>query len=637
MSVGLVVMAGGKGLRLKSVLGEVPKALARVGAETVLGHHIALARRYGLASVTVLTGVGGDVISDYCDSVDAWRGYVRCIREPEPLGTAGALIEALPVLPERFILSYGDAMMDVALDRMLTFHLLRSPAVTILLHPNDHPQDSDLVEVDRDGFVKAVHGYPHSEGREYSNLVNAALYVVERLALERYVGQMRGRDIAKHLLPELLESRQPIAGYVSREYIKDIGTPSRLAQVNRDHAIGLVSRLNIENPVPAVFVDRDGTLNHDVGHLRHPDQLVLIEGVAQGLRLLKQRGYPIVILTNQPVIARGDCTWEELEATHARLDRLLGEQSAFVDAKYVCPHHPDGGYPGERAEYKRRCECRKPAPGLAKRAIADMNITAAQSWVIGDSTVDIAVAEAIGARSVLVRTGNRGRDGRCMVSPDFEFNSVLETARFITSGYEQLQSRLEQIADACVPGSVVAIGGLAHSAKSTCAAVLNLMLRERGMSAHTVQLDGWLLPVERRGPTVRERYDYHGIGEFVSRCHSERTEPFPLSFRRYDRITRTVSERIDVTRVVMPTDVLVLEGVPALDLPELPSGAIRCFVHCDENLRKSRFFSDYRARGYDEYAIAQLWEARELDEHRFIEASRSNAQYVIDSTLSNQD
>jgi histidinol-phosphate phosphatase family protein len=564
---------------------------------------------------------------------------IRCLRESTPLGTAGALLDALPSLPERFIVSYGDAMMDVDLERFLAYHAAAAVVGTILLHPNDHPHDSDLVEMDRGGLVRAVHGYPHPAGAEYPNLVNAALYVLERDALEPYRMQFHGRDIAKHLIPAMLRDGARVAGYASREYIKDIGTPERLERVNRDAERGVIARRNARVPAPAVFLDRDGTLNAEVNHLSHRDQLVLLDGAAAAVRCLNRAGLLTVILTNQPVIARGDCTLEELDGIHARLDTLLGAGGAYVDAKFVCPHHPDGGYPCERPEYKVVCTCRKPAPGLARDAIQALNIDTAKSWLVGDSTVDLAVAAEIGVPSILVRTGYGGRDARCAVIADFECADIGDAVAFITGGYPTLRQHIDDAARVCLPGTVVAIGGLARSGKSTYAGALRWALRDRGMRAHVIPLDGWLRPLGGRGDSVRTRYDYAEIELLVTSLLPPRAGGLHVTFRQYDRYTQSVRTAADLGWTIRPEDVVILEGVPALDVPGLQQALVRCYVDLDDTTRHARFARTCRDRGEDDVSIAQRWHARERDEHELIAASRASATHVLDGalTLSSRD
>ncbi|MBA4051959.1 MAG: D,D-heptose 1,7-bisphosphate phosphatase, partial [Erythrobacter sp.] len=159
--------------------------------------------------------------------------------------------------------------------------------------------------------------------------------------------------------------------------------------------------------------------------------VVLIERAAEALRLLNRTHFRTVIITNQPVVARGEATEEELQRVHNRLDMLLGAQGAYVDALYFCPHHPDKGFEGERTDLKIDCDCRKPARGMIDKAAADLNIDIAASWYIGDMTTDIELARRCGMNSVLVETGFGGRDGKYDAQPTLVAPSLREAVALI--------------------------------------------------------------------------------------------------------------------------------------------------------------------------------------------------------------
>ena len=152
----------------------------------------------------------------------------------------------------------------------------------------------------------------------------------------------------------------------------------------------------------AFFLDRDGTINKYVGFLRNIDDFELIEGVSEVIKEINQSGYLAIVVTNQPVIARGEVTWDELNEIHKKMATLLGKDGAYVDAIYICPHHPDKGFEGERPEYKFDCDCRKPKPGLLLQAARDFNIDLSQSIMIGDSNSDVEAGESAGCKSVLI-------------------------------------------------------------------------------------------------------------------------------------------------------------------------------------------------------------------------------------------
>jgi D-glycero-D-manno-heptose 1,7-bisphosphate phosphatase len=177
--------------------------------------------------------------------------------------------------------------------------------------------------------------------------------------------------------------------YDSPEYVKDMGTPDRFHQVEADYKSGVVQAKNLHNKQKAIFLDRDGTINKYVGFLRNIDNFELIEGAAEAIKLINQSGYLAIVVTNQPVIARGEVTWEQLNEIHRKMETLLGKEGAYVDGLYICPHHPDKGFAGERPEYKIVCDCRKPKPGLLLRAAKDFNIDLSKSYMIGDDDRDV--------------------------------------------------------------------------------------------------------------------------------------------------------------------------------------------------------------------------------------------------------
>ena len=187
--------------------------------------------------------------------------------------------------------------------------------------------------------------------------------------------------------------------YDSPEYVKDMGTPERFYAVESDYKNGVIEAKNLKNKQKAIFLDRDGTINQYVGFLRKVEELELLPDVAEAIRLINSSGYLAVVITNQPVVARGEVSWKELQEIHNKLETELGKQGAYLDGIYICPHHPHKGYEGEIPELKVECECRKPKPGLFFRASKELNIDLKRSYMIGDSDIDVQAGEAAGCRS----------------------------------------------------------------------------------------------------------------------------------------------------------------------------------------------------------------------------------------------
>ena len=435
----LVIAAGGLGLRLASVTGEVPKVLVPVGGKPVLAHQLELAAATGIEEVTIFAGHRAEKIHEFVGNGSRFGLRARIFTEDVPLGNAGAILASLDLLPEHFFVVYGDLMLAVDLQRMAKFHLEREADLTILVHPNDHPHDSDLVETDADDWVTAIHTYPHASGQCFDNLVNGALYVARREALRPWSGVAGKRDFTKNIMPALIADGDRVLAYRSSEYIKDMGTPSRLETVEADWQAGRISLQNSGQGQPAIFLDRDGTLNVEKGNLRTPEELEMLPRVGPTLRALRQAGFRLVILTNQPVIARGEATERDVADVHRKLAWEIGKEGAYLDAIYLCPHHPKRGFPGERVDLKIDCECRKPGTKMVEQACRDLGIDAAQSWMVGDRTVDIEMARRAGLKSILLRTGAAGQDGKYSVSPDYVVDDITAAASIILQNQHKSQ------------------------------------------------------------------------------------------------------------------------------------------------------------------------------------------------------
>lgn len=418
-----VILAGGKGTRLASRLNGKPKPLVDVDGVPLLQRQIEGLVAHGIDDIIILVNHAADQIQAFIAGLDR-NIRITLIDDGFPRGTAGATLACLDRLQERFVVVYGDTLFDLDVGHILAEHGRRGADATLLLHPNDHPADSDLVELDGEGWISGFHSYPHPDGAWLRNLVNAAFYVVERRALEPWVGRMDTGDFAKDLFPAMQAEGARLNGYVSFEYIKDIGTPKRLDKAEGHLRSGLVARARRNRRQRAVFLDRDGTINQPCGHIARAEDLTLFPEAASAIRRLNEAEYRVVLITNQPVLARGEVDAVGFARIHAKLESELGQEGAYFDALYHCPHHPDGGYPGEVPELKCPCLCRKPGTGMVEAAVADLNIDIDRSWMVGDSTADIAMAGKIDLRSILVATGEGGRDGKYVASPTFTALSI---------------------------------------------------------------------------------------------------------------------------------------------------------------------------------------------------------------------
>lgn len=399
-------MAGGKGTRIASVASDVPKPMIQICGKPILEYQINNLKDCGLKDIIIVIGYLGDTIKRYFGDGKKFGVNIEYFAESHPLGTAGALFQ-MPQLIDDFLLLCGDVIMDVDFNRFISFHQKHGALASLIAHPNGHPYDSSLI-VTEIAPPRLVGGMPEDthkvikwinkeDARLYcKNRVNAGIEIISpkllNLTMENFVPRHSETpdkiDLDRDVLKPNINSGS-IYAYDTPEYIKDMGTPERFYEAEDDIKTGLVHSNNLKNKQKAIFLDRDGTINKMVGFVTKPEQFDLIQGVTEAIKTINKSGYLAIVVTNQPVIARGDCTFEELQIIHNKMETELGKFGAFVDAIYVCPHHTDKGFSGERIDYKIDCQCRKPKAGLLFQAAEDFNIDLSESYMIGDSNRDV--------------------------------------------------------------------------------------------------------------------------------------------------------------------------------------------------------------------------------------------------------
>lgn len=424
----IVILAGGKGSRLG--LSDLPKPMVPIENIPLLERTIRMAVAQGFRDFILLTGYCSEAIETHFGNGSAVGANVRYIVEEQPLGTAGCFRLLRDELREPFVVIYGDILLDVDLAAFVRFSALHGGAGSLFVHPNDHPHDSDLLEVDGDNRIVSFHSKPHPDRARYPNLVSAAIYVLDPQALEYIPDGMSdwGRDVFPRLTKEL-----PLYAYRSCEYAKDIGTPERLKKASRHLREGRVHRLSRAHAKPVIFVDRDGVINEERGGVLTPGDVRLLPNVASSLRRFNDAGIPIICVTNQPFLAKGQISWAGLRAVTGEIDHQLAEEAgAYIDDLRVCPHHPEKGWDGEIAELKVECACRKPKPGMIVDAAKFHNIDLAHSWLIGDRYCDLAAAQAAGVKAALVRTGHAGDDrDQFLLEPHEIFDDLAQASDVI--------------------------------------------------------------------------------------------------------------------------------------------------------------------------------------------------------------
>lgn len=418
-----IIMAGGKGTRISKLFPDIPKPLIPINHIPVLEREIIGLAAQGFTDIILTVSYLADKIMSYFGDGSRLGVKIDYFVENIPLGNAGALFKLRDILVDDFLLINADAVFDVDFNRMVDYHRSHNALATLFTHPNSHPYDSGLIVADKENRIEKWLAKEDERPAYYKNRVNAGLHVINPRVLIRSgieadtigtvdteSGQIIKVDLDRQLLKPLSGSGLMYC-YDSPEYVKDMGTPERYISVCEDFNAGIVNSKNLTNKQKAIFIDRDGTINKYVGFLRDIEAFELLPDAAEAIKLINASGYLAIVVTNQPVIARGEVTFSELEDIHNKMETLLGCEGAYVDGIYFCPHHPDRGYEGEVAELKIQCECRKPKPGMLVAASQDFNISLNDSWMIGDGENDILAGKNAGCRTVLIgKEKNFGAD-----------------------------------------------------------------------------------------------------------------------------------------------------------------------------------------------------------------------------------
>ncbi|MBQ8246555.1 MAG: HAD-IIIA family hydrolase [Lachnospiraceae bacterium] len=428
-----IIQAGGKGTRMRALTNDlIPKPLLPLNGKPMMEWQMDSLINYGIKDFIIITGHLGNKIKEYFGNGDNKGVCISYIEESEPLGSAGALFYAKGKLDGKdIILIFGDVMFELDWNRFIAFHENHAGIVSLLAHPNAHPFDSDLLIADDDGLVKGIDAKTNVRNYNYKNFVNAGLSIFKNELLDTICVEKKVDFEAELVKPLIAEKK--VYAYSTPEYVKDVGTPERFYMACEEQKTGLWDAKSLKNMQKAIFLDRDGTINVLKGFLRRAEDFELLPGVADAIKLINSSEYLAIVVTNQPVIARGECTFEELEQIHKKLETELGKTGAFINDLFFCPHHPHKGYDGEVPELKINCECRKPKIGMLLQAAEKYNIDLCQSWYIGDTTMDIQTGKNAGMKTILVETGEAGVDAKYDAKAHYVAEDMLSAVRYILS------------------------------------------------------------------------------------------------------------------------------------------------------------------------------------------------------------
>tara|TARA_B100000767_G_scaffold273534_1_gene303958 strand:- start:36235 stop:37506 length:1272 start_codon:yes stop_codon:yes gene_type:complete len=320
-----------------------------------------------------------------------YKNYdIDIIEESKPLGTGGSLAQLKKYKYKFFLIIDGDLIFNINFKKLVKYHKLKKSNCTLVVHPNNHPHDSDCLKINTGSKIEKFFLKPH-RNININNLCLSGIKMINKNCLN-ILEDNKYQDFSKIFLKKLIK-KKTIYAYNTREYIKDVGTPNRIKEFKREYRTIKFKKANIDKKIPAIFIDKDGVINFLNKKKNYQDIKKIMTGVINSLKLINESGYLAIMITNQPAVAKGFISENKLKNDLCLLSSKLGQNNVFFDRIYYCPHHPEKGHKYENKKFKIICNCRKPKNGLFLKAIKELNIDVTKSYMIGDQISDYIAAK----------------------------------------------------------------------------------------------------------------------------------------------------------------------------------------------------------------------------------------------------
>ena len=370
-----LVLCGGLGTRLRSVLPDIPKPMAPVGGKPFLDYILSWLKRQKIDDVILLTGYKSEQIEAHVKDGKQYGLNVEYSKEPEPLGTAGAIKHASRNydLGDNFLLINGDTYFDVEIENLVKFHNAKSAHVTVTLRLVEDTSRYGLVFIDDNYRIIQFKEKTTSQGE---GLINGGVYVMNSKVLE-LIPEDRPSSLEKDILPFLDKTK--IFGYPEGGNFIDIGIPQDYSKSQE-----FLPKWESQPKREAVLLDRDGIIIEDTGYVHKKEEIKFMPGAIETIRKIKESGKLCIVVSNQAGIAKGYYTEEEALEFERAIEDEMKRYGARIDGFYYCPYHADGII----EKYRHDSIFRKPNPGMILKAANDFNISLSKSIMVGDKESD---------------------------------------------------------------------------------------------------------------------------------------------------------------------------------------------------------------------------------------------------------
>jgi len=391
MTSNAIILCGGLGSRITKISEGLPKSLLPLtDTKAIIDFQIECLLSNGIKNLVLVTGYQSAKIESYTRSHRKFI-EIKIIEDNVMEGTLGALKLANQFIDNETIMLYGDLLIDIDLNELIKFRLESESLLTISCHSSNHLYDSDTIEVAKDS-EKVISVESKNKEKTLNNTfltINGVFALSERFG--KIIQNYESKDFSNDLIPQLISHGYKVNSHRTSYFVKDVGTPERIIWAREIISKNMFG--GFAKPRPVIFLDRDGTINEEIDYIDSVNKFMFKAGAAEGIKLLNQMGFMIVVVTNQPGVAKGFISEENLRKIHDHMEFKLAEKSAKVDLILYCIHHPEKGHKNEVAELKVQCDCRKPENGLFERVVKKFNVDVKNSWMVGDTWRDKGFAQ----------------------------------------------------------------------------------------------------------------------------------------------------------------------------------------------------------------------------------------------------
>ena len=420
-----VIICGGKGTRLKSIIGNRAKALIKFNKIENLKNQIEILKKNGVKNFLFLVNNFENQIKSFLK-----KNYTKkfiTFKDQNHFGTGGCLYGARKKLKKKFLIIYSDLYFNFNFKNFIKSSSKKKCLFSCVVHANDHPQDSDTVIIDKNFFIKKI--LKKNTNSLKMNSAIAGIFFAKKNFL-RYFNfkKTKSYDLVNDVLPQIIKKHCKIFAYKTIEYIKDFGTINRIKNIRKDIKNNQIKNLFFYFKTKSVFLDRDGVINKESKKIKNIKNFHIFPKVKHAIKKLNKNKIPCFIVSNQSGLAKNEFGIKELQKIISILDLHLSKNKAYIDDFLICPHFDDIKYKGKKMSFFSNY--RKPDPGMIIALANKYRISLKKSFIIGDSDKDILAGKKAGLKTILVKS-SKIHDYKINVEPSFRTKDINSAVNII--------------------------------------------------------------------------------------------------------------------------------------------------------------------------------------------------------------